>query len=149
MCNVILPFLLFCSSMVWNVSPHMTDTEQIKVTPGVPAVAQQDQRRSITRIEHQDASSIPGLAQWVKDLPVPQLQHRLQLWLKSDPRPGNSTCCRATKKEKKKKVIPGEPPPGLLPLCQRKGSSRVFHSLVTTVSFHSCYLLQSLSRHSM
>ena len=32
--------------------------------------------------------SIPSLAQWVKDLRLPQLQPRSQLWLRSDPWPG-------------------------------------------------------------
>ena len=31
-----------------------------------------------------------------------QLQVRLQLWLGSDPCPGNSICCRARKKEREK-----------------------------------------------
>ena len=34
-----------------------------------------------------NTGSIPSLAQWVKDLALPQLQHRLQLWFRSDPGP--------------------------------------------------------------
>ena len=41
-----------------------------------------------------------------------QLQHRSQLWLGSDPWPGNSTCCRMAKKDKeiffKKNYFMGE-----------------------------------------
>ena len=40
----------------------------------------------------------------VKDLGLPQLQHRSQLWLRSDPWPVNFICCRAAKKRKEKKV---------------------------------------------
>ena len=47
----------------------------------------------------------PGLAQWAKDLALPELrlQLRSQLQLGSDPWPGNSICHGAAKKEKKKK----------------------------------------------
>ena len=31
----------------------------------------------------EDVDSIPGLAQWVKDQASPQLQHSLQMWLRS------------------------------------------------------------------
>ena len=46
-----------------------------------------------------DIGSIPCPAQWIKD--PAQLWHRLQLWLRSDPWPGNSIYHRAAKKEKK------------------------------------------------
>ena len=46
-----------------------------------------------------DSGSIPSLAQWLKDLVLPQLQLRLQLWLEFDPCPGNP---RVAKKKKKK-----------------------------------------------
>ena len=39
----------------------------------------------------------PQLAQWVKDLALPQLR------LRSDPWPGTSVFCGATKKKKEKK----------------------------------------------
>ena len=38
-----------------------------------------------------------GPAQWVKDQILPQVQHRLQMWLGSDPWPRNSICRRAAK----------------------------------------------------
>ena len=44
--------------------------------------------------------SIPGPAQEVKDLGLPQLWLRLQLWLGSDPWPGSSICLRAAEKLK-------------------------------------------------
>ena len=56
--------------------------------------------------EYWDSISIPSPAQWVKDLVLPQLQHKSQLLLKSDPWPGNPLCGGAAEKEKKKKKMP-------------------------------------------
>ena len=53
-------------------------------------------------LEHWDAGSIPGPAQWVKALVLLQLWRSLHLWLGSDPWPGNSICHGAAKKKKKK-----------------------------------------------
>ena len=44
---------------------------------------------------------MPSLAQWVKDPAVPQLQHRLQLWLRSDTWPRNLAKKEKTSKQKK------------------------------------------------
>ena len=41
-------------------------------------------------LENWDAASILSLAQWVKDPTMSQLWRGLQLWLRSDPWPGNS-----------------------------------------------------------
>ena len=51
-----------------------------------------------------DTGSIPSRAQWVRDPTLLQLRLRLQLWLGSDPWPGNSGNFfgRAAKKEKEK-----------------------------------------------
>ena len=52
---------------------------------------------------HWAARLFPGLAWWVKDPALPQLQLRLQLQLGLDPRPRNSRCCGVAKKGEKKK----------------------------------------------
>ena len=49
---------------------------------------------------------LPGPAQGVKDPVLPQLQLRWQLWLRSDPRPENSMCCRTAHKGKNVCVTP-------------------------------------------
>ena len=62
----------------------------------VSSVAQQ----ITASLERWDTGSIPGGAQWVKDLVLPP---RLKLQLRSDPWPGNSICPGVAKKEGKKK----------------------------------------------
>ena len=42
----------------------------------------------------------PRLAQWVKNLALPQLWLRSKLWLGSDPWPKNSICSGVAKEEK-------------------------------------------------
>ena len=58
---------------------------------------------SVASLECWDAGSIPSLAQWVKDVVLPQLQLRSQLQLGSDPWSRNFICCGAAKKKNKKK----------------------------------------------
>ena len=42
------------------------------------------QIKNLTSIHQEEGEgSIPGLAQWVKDLVLPQVQCRLQMWLRS------------------------------------------------------------------
>ena len=53
--------------------------------------------------ERWDAGSIPGPAQQVKDLVLPQLWFKSQLQLRYDPWPRNSLHNREAKKEKKKR----------------------------------------------
>ena len=54
-------------------------------------------------VQLQDAGSIPGLAQWDKGFGVAAAAAKSQVWLRSDPWPGNSICRGAAKKVKKKK----------------------------------------------
>ena len=58
---------------------------------------------SVVSWECWDTGLIPGPAQQIKGLALPQLQVRSELWLGTDPWPGDSICHRAAKKEKQKK----------------------------------------------
>ena len=60
-------------------------------------------RNGISRsMQSQDEGSIPGPRSELKDLALLQLQHRLQLRLRSDPWCRNSIHCQVAKEEKKK-----------------------------------------------
>ena len=51
-------------------------------------------------LEHSDVGLIPGPAQWVKHLVLPQLRHRLQLQRGSDAWPGSQPKKKKTKTNK-------------------------------------------------
>lgn len=51
---------------------------------------------SAASLQRWDQGSMPGPAQWVQDLILPQLQ----CWFRSDPWPGESVCRGVAKKEK-------------------------------------------------
>ena len=71
----------------------------------VPVVAQWDQWPLCSARTQVQA---PAWHSGLKDLVLPQLQCRLQLWLISDPWSRNSICHRAAEKEKEKKCpLPG------------------------------------------
>ena len=59
-------------------------------------------------LERLDTGLNLGLAQQLKDLALPQLQPKSQLWLGSDPWSGNLIYHRVAQKEKKK-IVNGFP----------------------------------------
>ena len=65
----------------------------------------------------------PQPGQWVDDPMLPQLSLRVQLYLRCDPWPGNSICCRAAKKKRERDYI----------LISTVQSSSSFTSLPTLV----------------
>ena len=64
--------------LVWVCRRWQRSSQE--VGRGVPIVAQGV--KNLTSI-HEDVSSIPCLPQWLKDLVLPQLQHMLQMRLRS------------------------------------------------------------------
>ena len=65
---------------------------------GVPTVAQWDQQHLCSA--RTQVRSLAGHSK-LKGPVLPQLWHRLQLWLESDPWPRNCICRRVAKKEKR------------------------------------------------
>lgn len=53
--------------------------------------------------QRQDAVPSPAQLSGLKDPALPQLRRRWQLWLRSDPWPGNPMCCEAARKDKKQR----------------------------------------------
>ena len=62
-------------------------------------------------LEHWDIGLIPDMGPWMKDPALLQLQRRSQLWLGSDPSPGNFICqgvARGGRREERKiRFVPG------------------------------------------
>ena len=106
-----MPWLLSTSfsdlRVTWFISEHNkiaceTIWYTFKRTDlGVTAVVQGHQwHLCSTRRQVRSPAGHSGL----KDPALPQLQHRSQLWLKSDPWPRNSACHRVAKKKKKVEI---------------------------------------------
>lgn len=76
-----------------------------KITVYGPWSSRCGTRGSEVSLQHWVSGSFPGLAQWVKELMLPQLRHRLQLWLRSDAWPGNSMCLGVAKRGEKKECM--------------------------------------------
>ena len=85
---------LTCCSQILNPLHHSRNASSRILELGITAVVQWDWRGLSEAPGH---SFHPRLAQRV----LPQLRHRSQLWLGSDPWPGNSIRHEAAKKEKK------------------------------------------------
>ena len=88
-------------------------------------------------LQLQDAGLIPGPMQWVKGPSMAAAQCRSQLWLGSEPWPGNTICCEVAKKKKKKKErgfrkirkCPSYPP---WTLCRNQHPTRISRRLRNT-----------------
>ena len=60
-------------------------------------------RGSVVSLEHWEVGAVAGLHSGLQDLALPQLWRRSQLWLRSDPWPGNPICRKVAKKAKQNK----------------------------------------------
>ena len=89
---------------MWKSDRHISpETLENPSKKSVPWSSCRGAMVSTVSLEHWISGSIPGLAQWVKEPVLLQLWLSLWLWLGTDPRSGNSICCRWPKKKKKKK----------------------------------------------
>ena len=92
--------ILTCNSIfTCKVNKHGIKRNIKKQSTGAPTVVQQVGRYPCSA---RTLAPPPAQHSGLKDPALPQLQHRLQVRLRSDPRPRNSTCHEASKNKQAK-----------------------------------------------